>query len=159
MLKISKSSSSVISLVLAAALIVAFGLIMVFLPIIAESGPVLSYLAKMFAEKDLFGMGRASFFIFGYVVLAIAEACCISVLLLLLRVRKGLVFTEITVSLIRFVSWGSIAMGAVFLAAQYFNDLSFVLALAFFFLGLCLRAVKNAFEEAIAIKKENDLTV
>lgn len=78
---------------------------------------------------------------------------------LLLRVRRGLVFTSPTVSLIRGVSWCCIGLCGLFCLLGIYFQLAFPVALMALFLGLCLRVCKNAFEEAIQIKQENDLTV
>lgn len=78
---------------------------------------------------------------------------------LLLRVRRGLVFTLPTVSLIRGVSWCCIGLCGLFCLLGIYFQLAFPVALMALFLGLCLRVCKNAFEEAIQIKQENDLTV
>lgn len=78
---------------------------------------------------------------------------------LLFRVKKGLVFTEATVSLIRGISWCCILLCVLFGILGIYFQLSFIVALLGVFLGVCLRVCKNAFEEAIAIKSENDLTV
>lgn len=78
---------------------------------------------------------------------------------LLLRVRKGLVFTERSVALIRGVSWCCLIMGIVFCFFGLMFRAAFILAFVAVFLGLCLRIVKNVIEEATVIKRENDLTV
>lgn len=73
--------------------------------------------------------------------------------------HNGLVFTEISVSIIRFVSWCCLILAAIILFAQVFHPTAFIFALAVAFLGICLRVVKNVIEAATAIKNENDLTV
>ncbi|MBO7737139.1 MAG: DUF2975 domain-containing protein, partial [Clostridia bacterium] len=85
--------------------------------------------------------------------------CCIAVTFLLLRVRKGLVFTPKSVSYIRFISWMCVLLAAIVLVAQYFHAAAFIIALAMSVLGLSLRVVKNVIEAATEIKNENDLTV
>ena len=78
---------------------------------------------------------------------------------LLVRVRKGLVFTEKSVALIRGVSWCCFALCGAFLLFAIYFQYAFAAAFAAAFLGLCLRVVKNVIEEAVRIKNENDLTV
>ena len=78
---------------------------------------------------------------------------------LLLRVRKGLVFTPCTVSLIRGVSWCCFLLCGLFGFLGIYFQLSLLVAFLAVFLGLCLRVCKNAFEEATELKNENDLTV
>jgi hypothetical protein len=78
---------------------------------------------------------------------------------LLLRVKKGLVFTETSVALIRGISWCCILLCIFFGILGLYFQLSYIVAVLGVFLGVCLRVCKNAFEEATAIKNENDLTV
>ena len=78
---------------------------------------------------------------------------------LLLRVKKGLVFTDTTVALIRGISWCCIFLCGFFAILGIYFQLSFFVALMCVFLGVCLRVCKNAIEEATRIKNENDLTV
>lgn len=78
---------------------------------------------------------------------------------LLVRVQKGLVFTDTTVSLIRGVSWCCYLLCALFAFLGCYFQLALIVSFLAVFLGLCLRVCKNAFEEANAIKCENDLTV
>ena len=78
---------------------------------------------------------------------------------LLLRVRRGLVFTAKSVALIRSVSWCCFLLCAAFCGLGRWFQLAFVVAFAAVFLGACLRVVKNVIEEATEIKSEHDLTV
>ena len=78
---------------------------------------------------------------------------------LLLRVKKGLVFTPVSVSVIRGISWCLILLCILFAVLGIYFQLSFVVSFLALFLGLCLRVVKNVIEEATDIKNENDLTV
>jgi len=94
-----------------------------------------------------------------YAILAVCAVADGMLFFLLLRVRRGDVFTERSVALIRGVSWCGILMGLLFAMLGGFFQLAFVMAFAGVFLGLCLRVVKNVIEEATEIKAENDLTV
>lgn len=78
---------------------------------------------------------------------------------LLRLVEKGNVFTVRSVALIRGVSWCCFFLGFVFCAFSLLFTVFLVLSFVAFFLGMCLRVVKNAIEEATNIKNENDLTV
>ena len=78
---------------------------------------------------------------------------------ILLRVKKGQVFSDATVALIRGVSWCCFLLCLLFGILGIFFLLSFAVAFIAVFLGLCLRVVKNVIEEATQIKDENDLTV
>ena len=78
---------------------------------------------------------------------------------LLLKVRKGAVFTDGSVSLIRGVSWCCMGLCIPFGYLGLHFQLAFLVCFLAIFLGLSLRVCKNAFEEATRIKQENDLTV
>lgn len=78
---------------------------------------------------------------------------------LLLRVRRGEVFTGGSVALIRAVSWCCFLLCAAFCGLGRWFRLAFMAAFAAVFLGACLRVVKNVIEEATEIKSEHDLTV
>lgn len=103
--------------------------------------------------------GRALVLSLAYGVLAILMLADALLFALLLRVRSGLVFTQKSVALIRGVAWCCLLLGAVFSVLGIYFQLSFIVAFAAIFLGICLRVVKNVIEEATEIKSENDLTV
>lgn len=158
--KIPKKASIMISLALDVAFIIFVAFAAVGLPFFFDKTPLLSEIHGYFAEKSLGAIeGGPVFWGWMYVNMAVVEACCITLLLLLLRVRKGLVFTPESVSYIRFVSWGCILLSVSCIAVQYFLHMSYAIAFAALLLGLCLRVVKNVIEEATVIKSENDLTV
>ena len=110
-------------------------------------------------RDDLVEGDRVTVLIIAYVILGILIFADILMFILLKNVRKSQVFTKGTVSLIRGVSWCCIALCAAFAALGYYFYLSFVVSFLAIFLGLCLRVVKNCFEEANELKAENDLTV
>lgn len=95
----------------------------------------------------------------GYAALAIVTSINIMLLKLLFRVRVDLVFTEESISLIRFISWCAILLGAVFFILGFYFLISYFAAFACLFLGICLRVVKNVIEKATEIKAENDFTI
>lgn len=97
--------------------------------------------------------------IMAYLILLIIMVAVIMMLTLLRRVYCGKVFTPASVALIRGVSWCCFLLCLVFGVLGKYFLLSYVVALAAVFLGLCLRVVKNVIEEATEIKMENDLTV
>lgn len=108
---------------------------------------------------DITQTGRILVHIASYLILAIFVIADIFMLSLLFRVKKGLVFTDNTVSLIRGVSWCCFAVCFLFAFLGFYFQLSFVVAFLGIFLGVCLRIVKNVIAEATEIKNENDLTV
>ncbi len=95
----------------------------------------------------------------GYAALAIVFVANVMLLKLLFRVRVELVFTSESISLVRLISWCVILLGLVFLVLGYYFLVSTFASFACFFLGLCLRVVKNVIEKATEIKNENDFTI
>lgn len=97
--------------------------------------------------------------IIGYLIILVAAATDVILLLLLLRVRAGSVFTPLSVAYIRVISWLAMVIGALFFVLSKWFLISAAVGFAAFFVGLCLRVVKNVIEEATSIKGENDLTI
>ena len=110
-------------------------------------------------RDNITALGRVFVLVLAYLILA--DVVCADVLLfiLLLRVRKGLVFTRKSTELVRGISWCCIGLMLLFGLLGIYFQLAFIVAFAAMFLGLCLRVVKNVLEEASDIKMENDLTV
>ncbi|MBR6563769.1 MAG: DUF2975 domain-containing protein [Clostridia bacterium] len=159
-MKISKRASTLLSLILAVAFIAIVLVMMVLMPFIIDSAPMMQSIYSYFSsEEGALISGNVVFWIWFYAISAIAAVCCGSIVFLLFRVRRKLVFSKISVSLIRFASWCCILIAAVCIGVCGYFHMAYVLALAAGFLGLCLRVVKNVIEEATAIKNENDLTV
>ena len=78
---------------------------------------------------------------------------------LLGNLRRGAVFTEENVRLLRRVSW-CCAIAALLTALNGFYYLPyFFVAVAEGFMALIVRIVKNAFQEAAAMRSELDLTI
>lgn len=159
MLKIPKRTSVNLSITVAAVFIIIIAVLSAAIPFIWEKTPYFSWLIKGIEVFGSTQTGQTLFFVWLYVALAVVEIFCIIAFFLLLRVRKGLVFTTRSVALIRSISWGCIILSLLFVVGQIFHPLMFVLALAAIFLGICLRVVKNVIEEATAIKAENDFTI
>ena len=94
-----------------------------------------------------------------YAILAVTVFTDALLLRLLLRVRRGMVFTPGSIRLIRGISWCCFLIGFIFIAVGIYFRVALCITLLAGFLGLCVRVVKNVIEEATAIKSENDLTV
>lgn len=103
--------------------------------------------------------GRMFVHVMAYALLAIVTLADLLSIVLLFRIRKGYVFTQKSVSLIRGVSWCCIALCITFAGLGVYFQLALIMAFLSLFLGICLRVVKNVIEEATLIKNENDLTV
>ena len=75
------------------------------------------------------------------------------------EIRKGEIFIRENVRRMRIISWCcACAAGVCALSALYYLPFAFVAAAAGF-MALIVRIVKNAFEQAIAMKDELDLTI
>ncbi len=157
MLKIPKKASLIISIILS--VIFLAGCIVGFF--------VMPYLIKNFLITRSLIADRAlmsdfeTFFVhaLGYFILILAVEADIMLLFLLVRVKNNLIFSAISVSLIRWVSWCCIIIGILFGFMGLYFQLALAVCFAAIFLGICLRVVKNVLEEATLIKSENDLTV
>ena len=155
MLKISKSASTTVSLILAHALLSILLFFAIAMPMVIDSAPIMMGVKAYFTEKG----GDIVFWIWFYLLMVSGALCCVALIAVLKRVQRELVFTEKTVALIRLLSWGCMLIGAICLGVVYYFHMAYLLTLAAGFLGLCLRVVKNVLETATEIKNENDLTV
>jgi len=153
--KIPRRVSEILSLIVAGVFFVGLIFGATIVPPIMEK---LFTSAKVFVG-DITPTGETVLTVAAYAVLLIAAVADALLITLILRVRAGKVFTDGTVALIRAVSWCSMAICAVCAVMSYWLIFMLVVALAALLLGLSLRVVKNAFEEAIAIKNENELTI
>ncbi len=78
---------------------------------------------------------------------------------LLANIRRGDVFVDANVAYMRSISWCCAAAAVIcLLSAAYYLPFAFVAAAAGF-MALIVRIVKNAFQQAIAMKDELDLTI
>ena len=88
-----------------------------------------------------------------------AWVCLYQLWRLLGNIRRGQVFIPDNVRCMRMVSWCCVWGAAIsLLSAAYYLPFAFAGAAAGF-MALIVRIVKNAFEQAIAMKDELDLTV
>ena len=157
MLKIPSKASVGLSLALSVVFFIGCVYLAFILP--AEVKLFVSFPDHMGNRDEITAGGIAFLTVVAYVGLLFTVLADIMLFFLLIRVKNALVFTDISVFLIRGVSWCCFALcGALLLFSIYFQ---YALAAAFAaaFLGLCLRVVKNVIEEATRIKAENDLTV
>lgn len=150
--KISKSLSVTISLVLT----------VLFLAVLIAAAVILPSFVQLIspaAGRPLGQYGRVLICAAGYVILSLAVLADVLLFRLLEMIRRGLVFSALTVSLIRGVSWCAFGISVVFMALTVYYLIAIVLSFTAVLLGLCLRVVKNVIEQATEIKSENDLTV
>lgn len=95
--------------------------------------------------------------------LYVGGVAAVALLLLLYRllhnIGLGQVFVPSNVALMRYLSWGCFAGGAVGLVSALYYLPWGLVGLAACFVGLILRVVKNVFAQAVELKNENDYTV
>ncbi len=159
MFKISRRKSVNLSIAVALSFIVVVTVIAVLIPFTWEDTPYFSKLINDVVINESQQLGRSLFFAWLYICLIIVEACCAMVLILLVRVHRGLVFSEISVDCLRYISWLCMLLSLFLFVGEIFHPLMFVMAMAVVFLGLCLRVAKNVIELATAIKQEHDFTI
>ena len=155
MLKIPRRISEILSLVVAGVF---------FAGLVFGAAIVPSIMEKLFTSANVFvgdisEAGKLVLTVSAFLTLFIAAVADVLLILLILRVRAGKVFTPAAVALIRAVSWCCMAICAVFIVMSKWLIFLLVVAIAALLLGLALRVVKNAVEEAVVLKNENDLTV
>ena len=154
---ISKKLSTVISMILTVILVGALIYLTLLLPDITDA---------MIRAEELVGhqsliseTERLWVLIEAYVMVAVAFVAVILLFFLLKAVLCEAIFTKRATRLLGAISWCCFAEGMLFLLLIFRFQLAFGIAVAAFFLGLCLRVVKNVIEEATRIKSENDLTI
>ncbi len=156
MFKVSKKFSESLSLVISVGFFIACVVCAIRLPVITKY-----IIDTRNTITPGFVSDNASLFVLvlAYLVLAVCVLADALLFKLLLRVSAGDVFTPKSVSLIRGISWCCYLVGLIFICLGFYFYLSFMVAFAAVFLGLCLRIVKNVIEEATEIKNDNDLTI
>jgi len=78
---------------------------------------------------------------------------------LLANIRRGDVFSEKNIKLLRTLSWCSFIVSLILFVSGFYYILFVIIAVCAAFLGLILRVIKNVFEQALLIKEENDYTI
>ncbi|MBE6804977.1 MAG: DUF2975 domain-containing protein [Ruminococcaceae bacterium] len=82
-----------------------------------------------------------------------------SLIRLLFNIKNEQIFINTNVKYLRRISWSCIAVFIITLISGFFYIPYFFIAVAAGFVGLMLRIVKNAFQSAVALREENDLTI
>ena len=155
--RIDKKTSEAISLAATVLFLLAVAVCAVGMPRICRG--LIEAKGEMSPRFAVEAGGRALILVLGYLAVFFMAAVGTANLFLLLRVRAGQVFTDKTVALIRLISWCCFPLAVIFGVLGVWFTVSIGVAFMAFFVGVCLRVVKNVIEEATAIKKENDLTV
>ena len=157
MLKISKKLSTTLSLALAVFFFICCVAGLFILPTLTDM--LINTPDNIGNRENISQLGRTLSHISAYCIVLDMMLADTLLFFLLLRVRRGDVFTDRSVSLIRGVSWCCMGLCIPFGFLGIYFQLAWIVCLLAVFLGLCLRVCKNAFEIATQIKQENDLTV
>lgn len=94
-----------------------------------------------------------------YCIVPPAVVALISLDMLLNNIKHGEPFTTKNVKLLRILSYCCFAVAAIFIYFSFLKPFGFVVVFAAAFMGLILRVIKNCFEQAAALREENDLTI
>ena len=94
-----------------------------------------------------------------YLALAVGLIVLIRLDQLLGNVRRGDVFIAANTGHLRAISYCCFAVGTLFIGYGFLWFVGFIVAAAILFLGLILRVLKNVFEQAVALREDNDATI
>lgn len=120
-------------------------------------------LVKLYDTRVMLEAGLPSV----YAPLLITLYCCvppaltalISLDLLLFNIQHGDMFVKKNVGLLRIISWCCFLGSAIFVYFSILRPFALTIVVVAAFLGIILRVVKNCFEEAVALREENDFTI
>ena len=154
---LSNRTSSIISLVLAIALIPALVFLAWWLPDIVTA--MLDTHDNLGHRELMQAWERTGVLIAAYAMLVVAFAAVGLLLALLRSVLKGKVFSRTALSVLNWLSICCFAEGALFCYVGIYFQVALCLMIAASFLGVSLRVVRNVIAEAMRYKEENDLTV
>lgn len=121
------------------------------------------FMVRLYDNSIILASGAKSVFVpllvTLYCVVPPALIALVSLDLLLWNIRKGKPFIQKNVMYLRIISYCCFAAAVVFIYFSFLRPIGFVIVFATAFFGLILRVVKNCFEQAVAIREENDFTV
>jgi len=152
-----RSFSINVSLFLTALFFLALCLLTYFIPPVVTS--LINVTDNLGFRGSITETARTLVLIDAYAMVAVAFAAVILLFLLLLTVRRGEIFTAKATRLLGCISWCCFGEGLLFALLTVHFQLALGVAFGVCLVGLCLRVVKDALEEATRIKSENDLTV
>ena len=95
-----------------------------------------------------------------YILGIIALLTLFCMLRFIVNLENDLVFVPQNIKWLRFISYGCLSAGLLLMITTVvYHKLFLVLSLAALFMMLIVRVIKNAFEQAIEMKEELDLTI
>ena len=154
---LSNRTSSIISLVLALALVPALIFLSVKLPHFVNV--LLNVHEAIGNDAPLPTWERTGVLIDAYAMLAVAFAAVALLVVLLRSTLSEKVFSDCALRTLNGLSVCCFLEGILFAYVAIYFPAVLCLTLAAFFLGVCLRVVKNVIAEAMRYKEENELTV
>ncbi len=90
---------------------------------------------------------------------AVGLVAILSLNRLLANIGRQEIFVNQNVTCLRVISWCCFGVAAIFLVLGFSRSLGWMITLAAGFFGLILRVLKNVFELAVEMRKENDYTI
>ncbi len=78
---------------------------------------------------------------------------------LLGNIRKQEIFVDANVTCLRVISWCCFGLALVFFVLGFRRSLAWLITFAAAFFGLIMRVLKNVFQLAVEMRKENDYTI
>ncbi len=121
------------------------------------------FLVKMYDENVSIPQWGVSVFVPLIVTLycavppALTAMVCLD--MLLFNIRKEKPFINKNVRYLRIISYCCFAEAVVFVYFAVLRPFAFAIVFAAAFMGVILRVVKNCFEQAVALREENDFTI
>ena len=95
-----------------------------------------------------------------YILGTIALLTLFCMLKFIVNLENDLVFVPQNIKWLRFISYGCLSAGSLLIITTViYHKLYIVLSLAALFMMLIVRVIKNAFEQAVKMKEELDLTI
>ena len=95
-----------------------------------------------------------------YMLGIIALLTLFCMLRFIVNLENDLVFVPQNIKWLRFISYGCLSAGLLLIITTVvYHKLFLVLSLAALFMMLIVRVIKNAFEQAVKMKEELDLTI
>lgn len=95
-----------------------------------------------------------------YILGIIALLTLFCMLRFIVNLENDLVFVPQNIKWLRFISYGCLSAGLLLIITTVvYHKLFLVLSLAALFMMLIVRVIKNAFEQAVKMKEELDLTI
>lgn len=154
---LSRHTSSIISLVLAIALVPALVFLSIRLPHFVTV--LLNVHEAIGDDGTLAPWERTCILADAYAMFAVAFAAVALLVLLLRTTLSEKVFSEGALRTLDGLSLCCFIEGILVIYIAVYFPAALCLTLAAFFLGVCLRVVRNVIAEAMRYKEENDLTV